>query len=312
MNRDSRIFIAGTSTIAGKALASRLQLDYSNVQTDLSLRVDLQDGDQVQKSFEQFRPEYLFFMGASSLGIGANVKFPAELFTQNTRAALNLFETARLFRVQKVFYLASSCIYPMNAPQPMKPESLGTGPLEKTCESYAQAKIFAIDLAHAYEKQYGLQTVIGIPADTFGPEEDFHPEHSHVVGALIRKIYEAKIAGSPFVTLWGSGKPVRDFIYSKDLAEACIFWMQNAKSSNPCNLSAGNFMSILELAKKIAVCANYSGSFNYDFSKQDGAPIKTLDHSNITQAGWKPKHEFKQALLETYDSFISKETAARA
>lgn len=309
----SRVFIAGTKTLAGKSLAVFLkQKGFSKIHSDADFQGGLQDAAGLLNFFQSFRPEYVFFTGACSLGISANQKFPAELFKENAAAALNVFESARQYPPHKILYLASSCIYPIHAPQPMKPESLGTGPLEPTSRSYAQAKIFGIDLAHAYEKQYGLKTVIGIPADSFGPEEDFHPEYSHVVGALIQKIHTAKISGAPEVTLWGTGEPVRDFLYSEDLADACLFLMENFEGAGPINISSGNFASITQLANRIAGVVEFKGKFTHDTSKPDGAAVKTLDNAEILAAGWKPKFNLEQALQETYESFALKETAARA
>lgn len=310
MNANSRIFVAGTQTLAGKSLLAHLkQNGFSAVQSDAAVRDGLQNAEGLPDLFKSFRPEYIFFTGASSLGIGANQKFPAELFKENAAAALNLFEAARHCSPKKILYLASSCIYPVNAPQPMKPETLGSGPLEATCKSFAQAKIFAIDLARAYEKQFGLKTITGIPADTFGPEDDFHPEHSHVVTALIKKIHEAKVSGCPSITLWGSGRPVRDFLYSANLADACVFLMKNFEGASPINISAENYMSITQLANRISQIVEFKGQFNYDAGKPDGAPEKTLDASEIKKLGWQPASSFEEGLRRTYQSFLMREQA---
>ncbi len=299
MTPESRIYIAGASTSAGKALYRFLkESGYSQI---------LEDPDS--SAVKKFRPDFAFFMGAFSAGIGANIKFPADLFIRNSRAVLDFFEAVTEIRPKKILYLASSCIYPLMAPQPMKPESLGTGPLEPTSRAYAQAKLFGMELAKASAIQHSLEVITAIPADLFGPEDDFHPEHSHVTGALIRKIHEAKTGGLPSVKIWGSGNPVRDFLYSRDLARACVFLMNAETVSSPINISAGNSVSIRDWAKRIASAEDYTGTFTYDTSKPDGAPVKTLDDSALRALGWKPAFDLQTALTETFQAFLAKETA---
>lgn len=308
MNSGSRIFIAGTQTLAGKTLTVFLkQKGFFKIQSDADVQGGLQNADGLLGLFKSFQPEHVFFTGASSLGIGANQKFPAGLLKENVTAALNVFESARQCPPRKILYLASSCIYPISTPQPMKPEFLGTGPLEPTSRAYAQAKIFGMELAVSYARQYGLKTITAIPADPFGPEDSFHPEHSHVVSALIRKIHAAKISVAPEVTLWGTGEPVRDFLYSEDLAAACVFLMENFEGARAINISSGNFMSITQLAKRIAQVVEFTGKFNYDISKPDGALEKTLDASEIKNLGWRPGVSFEEGLRRTYQSFCSQE-----
>ncbi len=309
LNLNSRIFIASTKTVAGQALANRLsQLGYPLVKTDASDSVNLQSLDSTLAFFQSFRPEFIFFMGADSLGILANQKYGVELLTQNAVAACNLFQAAAQTTPEKILYLASSCVYPMNAPQPMKPEHLGTGPLEPTSAPYALAKLLGLELARAYTKQYGLKAVTAIPADTFGPENNFDSENAHVVEALIRKIHEAKTLKRDDVTLWGSGNPVRDFLFSQDLADACLFLMQNHDSVEPVNISAGNPCTIKFLAQKIAEIVEFKGKFVFDPSKPEGAPAKTLCPSQINSLGWKSKTSFEEGLRSTYQAFLKQET----
>ena len=311
MNQNSRVLVAGIDTIAGEALLKFLKKSgYSDIQSLTGK--SLQSQTEVDQLFAAFTPEYVFFMGASSLGIGGNQKFPAELFTQNTKAVLHLYESARKYPPKKILYLASSCIYPITAPQPMKPEHLGTGPLEPTCEAYAKAKIFGIDLAGAFQKQLGLETVVAIPADTFGPEEDFQSENSHVVGALIKKIHAAQMKKTSTVTLWGTGKPVRDLIYSEDLSDACLFLMQKGTSGTIYNVSAHHFTSVSDLARTIAHVLGYQVTFVHDLSKPDGALAKTLDATPLKQLGWTSKFDLAEAIAKTYAGYLGKDGLARA
>lgn len=309
LNSNSRVFIASTKTVAGQALANHLiQLGYSNLKTDASGSVNLQNLQDTETFFKNFRPEFVFFLGANSLGIFANQKHGVALLTENSIAACNLFQAAAKTAPEKILYLASSCIYPVNAPQPMKPEYLGSGPLEPTNAPYALAKILGLELAKAYTRQYGLKAITAIPADVYGPENSFDLENSHVVEALIRKIHEAKKRNLAEVSIWGSGEPLRDFLYSRDLAEACVFLMQNHNSVEPVNISAGNPCTIKFLAQKIAEIVEFKGKFAYDLSKPEGMPKKTLCPGKINSLGWKAKTKFEDGLRSTYQAFLKQET----
>ncbi len=307
MNPDSRILIAGSETLAGQAITLLLR-EKKFLPIEMQTE-SLFDFERLCEFFKAEKPEYVFLAAGKSGSILFNQKHPAELMRSNLLAELQVMEAARLHRVKKILFLASSCVYPKNAPQPMSPEHLGSAPLEMTSEAYALSKLTGITLAAAYAKQYGLPSVTAIPADVFGPEDEFNPEHSHVIEGLIRKIYDAKIAGTPEITLWGSGTPVRDFLYSKDLAEACFFLMNHGSdlSGRPVNISAGNFLSIKDLAVKIKEILNYEGRFLWDFSKPDGTPVKTLNADFLRSLGWCPRFSFDKALLETHAAFLQKQ-----
>lgn len=305
---DSRIFIAGGNTLAGRSLASYLTKCGFNPETDISSNADLQNSASMQTFFQQFEPEYIFFAGARSAGIEANRKYPKELLAENSLAAVHVFENAARFRVKKILYLASSCIYPVNAPQPMKPESLFTGPLEPISESYALSKILGLKLAQASRVEHGLNAVTAIPADIFGPEDDFDPDHSHVVAALIRKLHTAKEKREPAVTLWGTGNPVRDFLFSDDLAAACLFLMENYDGTDTVNISAGNPLPVKQLALKIAGIVKFQGRILWDTARPDGAPVKTLDASFLKSMGWRSATPPDAALLKTYEGFLAEKT----
>lgn len=311
MEKDSRIFVAGEKTTAGRALVSYLKRQgFSQTASDLDKHVDLASMESVAEFMGEFKPDFIFFTGAASGGIQANQKYPADLSSQNLLATCVLLKNAVQFDVKKFFYLASSCIYPRQAFQPMKIEYLNCGPLESTSEAYAMAKLAGITLSQAYQSQYGLSIICGIAADVFGPEDSFHPEDSHVVEALIKKIHEAKANACETVSIWGSGNPVRDFIFSEDLASACVYLMENATTGLPVNISAGHCYSILQLAAEIKTVTAYEGDFNFDSSKPDGTPLKTLDADPLYKLGWRPQFSFRQGLEKTYEGFLKHEITA--
>ncbi len=237
-------------------------------------------------------------------GILPNQRYPADLMLDNLLVECNVIRVACQHRVKKLLYLASSCCYPRHCPQPMRVESLLTGSLEPTNEAYAVAKIAGIKLCQAYRQQYGANFIIGIPANAFGPGDDFSPEDSHVIAALIRKMHEAKRKDAPTVDIWGTGTPRREFIFADDLADACLFVMQEYDGTEPINLGGGTDLSIGELAQLTKEVVGYEGELHFDTSRPDGMPLKVLDSSPLMAMGWKPETSFEKALSATFEVFV--------
>jgi len=304
MDRQATIYVAGADTLIGGAIFRELERQgYANVLGKSAPEPDLTDAAQVDEFFRRTAPEYVFLAAGKSGGIEANRKYPAELMRDNLLVACHVIHTAYRHKVKKLLYLASSCSYPRKCPQPMRVESLETGPLEPTNDAYATAKIAGIKLCQAYRRQYGASFICGIPANVFGPGDDFDPDNSHVIAALIRRMYEAKIAGAPAVEIWGTGAPRREFIFADDLADACILTMCEYDDATPINLGGGTSLSISELAETIKEVAAYRGELRFDASKPDGMPLKALDSSVLHKMGWRPRTPFRDALERTFTWF---------
>jgi GDP-L-fucose synthase len=277
---------------------------YTRIVGKLGKEPDLTNPTQVDAFFTRASPEYVFLTAGKSGGIEANQKYPAELMLDNLLIECNVIHNAYCHGVKKLLYLASSCSYPKNCSQPLKEDSLLSGPLEPTNEAYAVAKIAGIKLCQAYCQQYGANFVCAIPATPFGPGDDFSPEDSHVIPALIRKMDEAKTCGAPSIGIWGTGSARREFIFAEDLADACLFLMNTYDDSQPINLGTGADLSIKELAEMIKDVVGYRGQLCFDPSKPDGMPVKVLDSSRLLNMGWQPKCNFKSSLKVTYDWFL--------
>ena len=304
MNRLSRIFVAGGDTLIGAALLDHLSdRGFINLVGVGVYEPDLTDADQVHDFFRQARPDFVFHAAGKSGGIGLNRERPADLMLDNLRVTTNVLEAAAQNGVKKLLYLASSCGYPRNAPQPMRVESLLSGPVEPTSEAYATAKLAGWKLCDAYRKQQGCNFITGFPANAFGPNDDFGSESGHVIPALIRRLHDAKRSDAPEVTIWGTGSPRREFIFSRDLADACLFAMQHYDGEAPINLGGGTDLSIADAARIIAEVVGYRGELVFDTTKPDGAPLKALDSSVLLHLGWKPTTDFRSAILETYRWF---------
>jgi GDP-L-fucose synthase len=305
MNRDARIWIAGGDTLAGAALRERLRLaGYRNLAGTPDDEPDLTVEAQVEDFFAETQPEYVFLVAGKSGGIHLNQTRPAELMRDNLLAPAHVLHAAYSHGVVKLLYLASSCCYPRQAPQPMRVESLMTGPLEPTSAAYATAKLAGWQLCDAYRRQYGARFVTAIPANPFGPHDDFGPESGHVIPALIRKAHEAKERGEPVLTVWGTGTPRREFLHARDLADACLFVMRHYDGPAPINLGSGTDLSIAEAARAIADVVGYRGRLYFDASRTDGMPQKGLDSGPLWALGWRPCSDFRSALAETYDWFL--------
>ncbi|MBM4048356.1 MAG: GDP-L-fucose synthase [Planctomycetes bacterium] len=305
MDKQSRIYVAGAETLIGSALLRQLERQgHRNLVGQPGHAPDLADGAQVDAFFARTKPEFVFFAAGKSGGIRANQKYPADLMIDNLLAACHVIQAAHRHGVKKLLYLASSCSYPKHCPQPMRVESLLTGPLEPTNEAYAVAKLAGLKLCQAYRQQHGANFICGIPADAFGPGDDFSPEDSHVVPALIRRMHEAKLAHAASVEIWGTGSPRREFIFADDLADACLFAMRHYDGPEPLNLGGGSNLSIKELAETIQAVVGFAGELRFDTSKPDGMPLKGLDSSRLLALGWRPQTPFRDALEATYQWFL--------
>ncbi len=301
MRKETNIFIAGSGTLIGSAIVRQLRdQGYSNLHTD---ELDFTDAEVVDGFFAERKPDYVFVAAGKSGGIGANQKFPADLIRDNLLVACHIIHSAYAYKAKKLLYLASSCCYPKFCSQPMRVESLLTGPLEPSNDAYATAKIAGIQLCQAYRRQHGANFISAIPANAFGPGDDFSLGDSHVIAALIRKVHEAKTQGLPFVEVWGTGSPRREFIYADDLGDACIFTMLNYNGSEPINLGTGGDISIKELAELIREISGYTGQIRFDSNQPDGMPAKFMDSRPLRELGWEVKTDFRSALKETYQWF---------
>jgi len=313
MELHARIYVAGMGTLIGSALVRVLRHHgYVNLVGAAEGEPDLTDGAAVDAFFARARPEYVFMAGGPSGGIQANLRYPATFIRDNLLAETHVIHTAYRHRARKLLYLASSCCYPRECPQPMRVESLMTGRPESTSEAYAIAKLAGIGLCRAYAKQHGARFLSAIPADAFGPGDDFSPEDSHVVPALIRRMHEAKMAGMPDVDIWGTGRPRREFVYADDVADACLFVMLRYENPEPINLGAGAPLSIAEVAAVIREVVGYPGALRFDASRPDGMPVKVLDSSPLLELGWRPKTSLREALRMTYAWYLREHASSAA
>ena len=308
MDKGSKIYVAGHRGLVGSALVKRLREEgYSNLVLKTSKELDLRRQADVEAFFAQERPDYVFLAAAKVGGILANSTFKAEFIYNNIMIAANVIEASYRTGVKKLLNLGSSCIYPKFAPQPMKEEYLLTGPLEPTNEPYAVAKIAAIKLCRYYNEQYGTNFISVMPTNVYGPGDNFDLEASHVVPALLRKFHEAKAAGRPSVTVWGSGSPFREFLFVDDLADACLFLMERyayPEIGEFINIGTGKDIMIRDVALLVRKIIGFSGDVIYDRTKPDGTPKKLLDVSRINSLGWKARVALEEGILLTYNAFM--------
>ena len=305
LEREERIYIAGSGTLIGKAIWRGLEnRGYTNLVGGPGKEPDLNDPSQVNRFFARSKPDYVVFAAGRSRGIRANQLYPADLIRENLLVQSHVIDCAYRNGVKKLLYLASSCCYPRHCPQPMKEESLLSAPLEPTNEAYALAKIAGIKLCQAYRQQYGVDFISAIPGDVFGPGDDFSLEDSHVVPALIRKMHEGKEMGTDTVEIWGSGNPRRDVVFVDDLADACIFVMCQYAEAQPINIGSGADLTIREIAMVIKSVVGYRGELRFDTSRPDGMPKKLLDSSRLLAMGWQPKTSLISAVKVTYQWFL--------
>ncbi|MFC1965993.1 GDP-L-fucose synthase family protein [Chloroflexota bacterium] len=301
MKKDEKIFVTGHEAMISSAILRRLKEDsFMNLVTRKSSELDLKNQKAVFEFFMEERPDCVFLTGAKVGGILANSRYPAEFIYSNIQSQTNVIHSAWKSGVKKLLFLSSSCVYPKGCPQPMKEGYLLSGKLEPTSEPYAIAKIAGIKMCQSYNLQYGTNYISVIPADLYGPDDDFDPETSHVLPALIRKIHEAKVSNEKEVIVWGTGSPRRESLYVEDLADACIFLMDNYDEPETINVGSGEDLSTGELAQLISKVVGFEGNITFDESKPDGAPRKLLDINKIRKLGWSPKASPEEGVRQTY------------
>jgi GDP-L-fucose synthase len=300
MNRTARIYVAGHRGLVGSSLVRQLRaLGYDNLLLYERASVDLTQQAPVEALFKDAKPEYVLLAAARVGGIQANDTYPAAFLRDNLAIQTNVIDAAHRHGVKKLLFLGSSCIYPRLAPQPMSEDSVLTGPLEPTNQWYAIAKIAGLKMCQAYRRQYGFDAIAVMPTNLYGPEDNFSLQDSHVLPALIRKFWDAKRNGAPEVTVWGTGKPRREFLYVDDLADACIYLMQNYSDEGLVNIGWGHDVTIRELAQLVQQKVRYPGALRFDESKPDGAPRKLLDVSRMTALGWRARIDLEEGLEKT-------------
>jgi len=311
MEKNARIYIAGHRGMVGGAITRFLKSQgYHNLLLRTSLELDLRNQEQVNAFFETERPDYVFLAAAKVGGIVANNTYRAEFLYDNLIMESNIIHAAHQQQVKKLMFLGSSCIYPKLAPQPLKEEYLLTGLLETTNEPYAIAKIAGIKLCEAYRDQYGCNFISVMPTNLYGIGDNYHPQNSHVLPALIRRFHEAKEQGAPTVTIWGTGKPKREFLYADDLAEACVFLMENYNERELINVGTGEDLSIEELALLVKDAVGYQGDIVYDVSKPDGTPRKLMDVAKLHKWGWQHKTSLQDGIRLAYNDFLHTKVVA--
>ena len=299
-----RIFVAGHTGMVGSAIVRLLNNIDCEILTVSSQELDLKQSSKVDEWFNEYRPDAVFLAAAKVGGILANSSYPADFLIDNLSIQNSVLTNAFKYKVKKLMFLGSSCIYPRNAKQPIKESSLLTGILEPTNEAYAIAKIAGIKLCQFYRKQYGVDYVSVMPTNLYGPGDNFHPKNSHVVAALISKFYEAVKLNKEEVIIWGTGKPLREFMHVDDLAEGLIFLMENYSEYEHINIGTGKEISITEFAEIIKNISGWKGKIKFDDSYPDGMPRKVMDINKISKLGWNPKIELKEGLKQAYKWFI--------
>ena len=312
MNKDARIYVAGHRGMVGGAITRYLTANgYTNLLLKRSGELDLRNQDAVNRFFEEERPDYVFLAAAKVGGIVANNTYRAEFLYDNLMMESNIIQAAHVYGTSKLMFLGSSCIYPKLAPQPLKEDYLLTGPLESTNEPYAIAKIAGIKLCEAYRDQYGSNFISVMPTNLYGVGDNYHPQNSHVLPALIRRFHEAKEENAPVVTIWGTGKPKREFLYADDLAEACVYLMENYDGKELVNVGTGEDLSIEELALLIKEITGFAGEIKYDTDKPDGTPRKLMDVTKLHGLGWKHKVQLRDGIKLAYNDFLHAEVIAQ-
>ncbi|PJZ45530.1 GDP-L-fucose synthase [Leptospira brenneri] len=314
MDKNSKIYVAGHRGLVGSALVKVLnQAGFLNVIGRTHSEMDLANQRDVIHFFESEKPDYVFLAAAKVGGIHANNTYPAEFIFSNLQIQNNIIDASYRYGVKKLCFLGSSCIYPKFAKQPMDEGQLLEGKLEPTNEPYAVAKIAGIVMCQSYNRQYGTDYISVMPTNLYGPGDNYHPENSHVLPALIRRFHEAKAQNLSEVVIWGTGNPLREFLYSEDMARACLFLMQNydvkgdPKGGEHVNVGSGIEVSIRELAETVKTVVGYTGNLTFDLTKPDGTPRKLLDVSKLHRMGWKHEVELKEGVTRAYQDFLEKQ-----
>ena len=307
MEQHAKIYVAGHRGMVGSAIVRELgKLGYNNLVTRTSAELDLRNQAEVEAFYRTEKPDYVFVAAAKVGGILANNIYRAEFLYDNLSIQNNLIHNAYVFGVKKLLFLGSSCIYPKLAPQPLKEEYLLSGFLEPTNEPYAIAKITGIKMCEAYRDQYGCNFISAMPTNMYGPNDNYHPENSHVLPALIRKFHEAKETGSSKVVVWGDGSSMREFLYADDLANALVYLMLNYNERAFVNVGFGSDITIGELAKTIGEIVGFEGEIVFDASKPNGTPKKLMDSGRLFATGWKPKTDLNEGIKLAYADFLTK------
>jgi GDP-L-fucose synthase len=305
MNKESKIFVAGHRGMVGSAIVRRLQAEgFTQILTRNRSDLDLLDRLAVRRFFEIERPEFVFDAAARVGGIIANSEKPVEFLIENLTIQNNVIQAAADFGAAKLLFLGSSCIYPKLAPQPISEDSLLTGPLEPTNDAYALAKIAGIKLCQSYAKQYGKNFISAMPTNLYGPNDNFDLRSSHVLPALIRKVHEAKTSGARTVAVWGTGTPRREFLHVDDLADACLFLLNNYDSPEIVNIGCGEDFTIRELVETVCETLGFDGELVFDTSKPDGTPRKLLNIEKLRSLGWSPRIPLREGILDAYTWFL--------
>jgi len=330
MDKNAKIYVAGHRGLVGSALVRNLQgKGYDNLLLRTHAELDLTNQAATNAFFAQEKPDYVFLAAARVGGIHANNEYPAEFIRDNLAIQTNVIHAAYVNQVQRLLFLGSSCIYPKMCPQPMKEEYLLTGPLEPTNRPYALAKIAGIEMCWSYNRQYGTKYLAAMPTNLYGPGDNYHPENSHVIPALIRKFHEAKVSGAKEVVVWGTGTPRREFMYSEDMADACVYLMnlpderfdgllgsdegKTAVFMPPVvNVGIGEDLSIKELAETLKAVGGYPGEILFDASKPDGTPRKLMDVGRLIGLGWHPRTGFSQGLAAAFEDFLKSQNPSLA
>jgi GDP-L-fucose synthase len=305
MNKNARIYIAGHRGMVGSAIARRLvSAGYTNLVTRTHAELDLTSQAAVEQFLEQQKPDYLFLAAAKVGGIQANNTYRAEFIYQNLMMESNILHAAWQAGVRRLLFLGSSCIYPRDCPQPIKEEYLLTGPLEQTNEPYAIAKIAGVKLCESYNRQYGTEYVSAMPTNLYGPNDNYDLNNSHVLPALIRKAHEAKVRGDKTFVVWGSGQPMREFLYVDDMADACVFLMEGDVKEGLFNIGTGEDVTIRDLAETVMSVVGFSGEIVFDASKPDGTPRKLLSVDRMRALGWQAKIALREGIAFAYADFL--------
>lgn len=308
MKKDSKIYVAGHRGLVGSAIYRKLVSEgYTNLVSRTSKELDLRNPIEVNKFFDEEQIEYVFLAAAKVGGIVANNEYPADFIRDNLMIQTNVIDASYRTNVKKLLFLGSTCIYPKMAPQPLKEEYLLTGQLEPTNEPYAIAKIAGIKMCESYNRQYGTKYISAMPTNLYGENDNFDLHSSHVLPALIRKFHEAKVNNSEYVEVWGTGTPKREFLYSDDLADACVFLMNNYEGNEIVNIGVGEDIPIKDLANLVKKVTGFEGELKFDTSKPDGTPRKLVDVTKINALGWKATTSLEEGLQKAYNWFLENE-----
>ena len=311
MEKNAKIYVAGHRGMVGSAIVRALKnKGYTNIITRTSKELDLRRQIDVEEFFAKEKPDYVFLAAAKVGGILANNEAPADFMYDNMILEMNVIHEAYKNKVKKLMFLGSSCIYPRRAPQPMKEDCLLTSELEKTNEAYALAKISGLKYCEYLNRQYGTDFISVMPTNLYGPNDNYHPEHSHVLPALIRRFHEAKENNLNEVVIWGTGTPLREFLYVDDLADACVYLMNTYSGNETVNLGTGKELSIKELAELVKKVVGFKGNITFDTTKPDGTPRKLLDVSKLEKLGWKYKTELEDGIKLAYEDFLNNDMRA--